>query len=353
VRITVLEVISGLGLGGAERAFLNRLRHVPDNFKTIILNTRPELNFWKAPPDFHQVKISRKKFSFIWRAKAFLAETKPDLIIVRTPVDLIIMSLLKIFTNQTFKLVFEAHSMRISNNRYLECVLYVPLSWSIRRADLTIAVSESVSLGPQSRYSKRTVVSYLGADIDIRSRLTKSVVFLFVGRFTALKQPLLLLDALLSMKSDFELANAKMVFLGAGELEVEMKNFVVSKKLSSIVSILGYQRDLNSFYSDADYLVSTSRYEGLPISFFEAKLHGLKIITTPSSGNFDILTSDDTLLPNFSRASIVSALSDAVKLGPISLEDRDFIRRKSSWMNSESCSREYYKILQTELIPRN
>jgi glycosyltransferase involved in cell wall biosynthesis len=91
-------------------------------------------------------------------------------------------------------------------------------------------------------------------------------------------------------------------------------------------------------------------YEGLPISFFEAKLHGLKIITTPSSGDFDVLTNEDILLPDFSEASIAGALLDAITQGPISRGNRDAIRSQSSWMNTEYCSREYYKNLTNILF---
>ncbi len=345
-----MEVVSGLGMGGAEKAFLNRLMHVPDAFKTIILNTRPELESWKSSPTFKEVQISRKKLSFVWKAKTFLKNTKPDLVILRTPIDLIIITFVKRISHQQFKVAFEAHSTRISSNKFLSNVLQVPLAWSIRRADLVIAVSKSVALGPQARSGKRTIISYLGATVDIRERSTKNVVLLFVGRFTNLKQPLLLLKAILSIKSDLELAHARVIFLGSGELEDEMASFINSEKLSNIVSIMGYRSDLNSFYSEADYLVSTSMYEGLPISFFEAKLHGLKIITTPSSGDFDVLTNEDILLPDFSEASIAGALLDAITQGPISRGNRDAIRSQSSWMNTEYCSREYYKNLTNILF---
>jgi len=340
-----VEVVSGLGMGGAEKAFLNRLKYVPDDFETIILNTRPELDVWKSSDRFKEVKISRKKLSFAWKALVFLTKVKPDLIILRTPIDLIILTFLKSITNQSFKVIFEAHSVKVSDKKYLARLLYIPLAWSIRKADLVIAVSKSVAIGPQAKSAKRAIVSHLGADIEIHSRSTKDVVFLFVGRFTDLKQPMHLLDAILTVKSEFELANAKVLFLGAGELEDEMTSFVLSEKLSNVVSILGYQSDLNLFYSDADYLVSTSLYEGLPISFFEAKLHGLKIISTPSSGDFDILTNEDTLLPDFSKESIAGAILAAAKLGPVSKIKRDSIRNQNAWMKTEYCSREYYKNL--------
>ena len=346
-----MEVVSGLGMGGAEKAFLNRLKYVPDAFQTIILNTRPELSAWNLPSNFTEVKISRKKLNFIWKAYAFLMKTKPDIVLLRTPLDLIFIVFLKKITNQTFKVAFEAHSTRISSNRFLSLIVYAPLTWSIRNVDLVIAVSKSVAMGPQARSAKKTLISYLGADAEIGKKSTNEVVFLFVGRFISLKQPLLLLSAISSVKSAFELKHAKVFFLGAGELESEMINFVDSEELSDIVSILGYQSDLNSYYSDGDYLISTSQYEGLPISFFEAKLHGLKIITTPSSGDFDILTSDDILLSDFSKESIAGALLGALKLGAISIENRDAIRNQNAWMKAESCSRKYYKILETEFPP--
>ena len=138
-------------------------------------------------------------------------------------------------------------------------------------------------------------------------------------------------------------------FIGKGPLEGEIREYVEKNKLDEVVKIVGFVSDLNSIYSKSDYLISTSKFEGLPITFFEAKQHGLRVITTPSSGDFDVLGEEDEVLPNFSKGSISKALVSAIQVGKMTPEERRSIQVKNRWMSAEVCAQKYYKLIEAQI----
>jgi glycosyltransferase involved in cell wall biosynthesis len=349
VPYTILEVISGLGMGGAEKSFLSRLDYAPAEFETFVINTRPELDSWKLPTGAGSVNCSRKSFSFFSHLYKVLGKLSPDIVIARSPIDFLAISLMKFIYRKEWKLVYEAHSIVISQNLLISLALVPFMRLAISKADLVIAVSKSVANGQQCRGAKSLVLFHVGANAKVSNVVNRNFTFLFVGRFIPLKQPLLFLEAIRLSAEAFLFYRAKVKFIGKGSLEPEISAFIEANQLGDIVELCGYHKDLDSVYSASEYLVSTSRFEGLPITFFEAKLHGLRILTTPSSGDFDILSSEDSVLKDFTVESLVGALKDALAEGQISGERRLFVQEQNAWMQSRERSKLYYELIRDEL----
>lgn len=346
---TILEVVSGLGMGGAEKFFLSRLRFMPPEFRSIVINTRPELDVWSLPHETRSVNCSRKKLLFFLRLYRQIQNYTPDVVIIRSPVDLIWISFLKFSARKKWRLVFEAHSTEISQNSHLAVLLSPVMKFAHSQTDLVIAVSRTVATGHQCRGARKIKVHHVGAIARVQETSQRNFTFLFVSRFVSLKQPLLFLEAVLSSADSFLLHGASVKLIGKGVLEPEIARFILTNNLAKFVEVSGFHDDLNSFYSAGEYLVSTSRFEGLPITFFEAKLHGLRIITTPSSGDFDILGAEDLILKDFSVKTLSDALNVALERGPLTEANRISIQRQNAWMQSEARSKIYYEMIESEL----
>jgi glycosyltransferase involved in cell wall biosynthesis len=347
--ISVMEVVSGLGMGGAEKSFLSRINFLPDNFQTAVVNTRPELDSWKLPAGMKSVNCNRNNFGFLLHLHQELQNFSPDVVVVRSPVDLMAISLIKVLAKKNWKLVYEGHSVEISQNPIISKILKPVMRLAISQVDLTIAVSRTVADGPQCRGSKNLNVHHLGAIATVQQNSKRDLTFLFIARFVSLKQPLFLLEAIRLLADEFLGYRARVKLIGKGPLESEMVHFIAAHKLENIVEMCGYRDDLDSIYSGSEYLLSTSKFEGLPITFFEAKLHGLRIITTPSSGDFDILGSKDCVLQDFTLHSFVDALKCALEGGLLTKEDRTSIQNQNAWMQAESRAKVYYNLIETEL----
>lgn len=336
-------------MGGAEKSFLNRIRWAPERIQTLILNTRPQLAKWTSPPEIPSVDCERNRIDFPIRLSKEIRRFDPHVVTVRSPIDFIFAASIKWVSRAKWHLVYEAHSTRLSQKSFIGFLL-APFMWiSFSQASLAIAVSKSVADGSQCRGARNLIIHYFGADANPIFSESRKLNFLYVGRLVPLKQPLVLLSAVSSLRELFRREEARLQIVGAGPLESKVKIFIENHGLESFVKLVGYSENLDPIYSNSEYLISTSKFEGLPITFFEAKLHGLKILTFPSSGDFDILGPEDVILKNFTEHELKLALMFALMKGVSSVSDRRQIQERNQWMLAKHCAVKYYQSVEHQL----
>lgn len=102
---------------------------------------------------------------------------------------------------------------------------------------------------------------------------TNDKVIGFVGRFRTQKNPLFLID----IYSEYVKLNeaSKLVLIGVGGLEKEIKNRIKKYDIEEKVLFLGSRKDVNKWYQVFDLLLLPSIYEGLPVVLVEAQAAGL------------------------------------------------------------------------------
>lgn len=101
------------------------------------------------------------------------------------------------------------------------------------------------------------------------------VVYGFIGRYVAQKNPLFLIDIFNSIAKRQD--NAVLVMVGFGELEDEMFAKINKLELSDRVENLGRRDDIKQFYNAFDAFLLPSLYEGMPVVGIEAQCVGLPI----------------------------------------------------------------------------
>jgi glycosyltransferase involved in cell wall biosynthesis len=305
----IVEVVTGLGMGGAEKALSARLRYASEDIESVIFNHRSKLD---QIPFSKEIKIVVSSNNFLLMSYKFfeLAKTfEPDYVIVRTPLDAIRFSFLKSLSKKTrWKLVFEAHSNFITSKNIFNNVLARMLKLSQKSIDLTIAVSENVQVGPLCLFSTESEVLYLGGDIEIGNPNFSDSMhprLIFLGRLVEIKNPLLLVSAICQIKDKINIPDGFLKIVGEGPLMGSLSSYISDNKLEKIVQLVGYQDDVSRFLLEATHLISVSHNEGLPISFFEAKLAGLRIVSTPSGGGSEIFDKFDYELRSFDISELV------------------------------------------------
>lgn len=109
---------------------------------------------------------------------------------------------------------------------------------------------------------------------------TDGPLLLFVGRFTAVKNPLLLLEAFALLRGRFRAA--RLVMIGAGELQSRMVSFVHARGMDDAVSMPGVlpHAQVARWMRTADCLCLSSVTEGMPVALLEALSCGLPVIST-------------------------------------------------------------------------
>ena len=104
---------------------------------------------------------------------------------------------------------------------------------------------------------------------------TDKVVYGFIGRYVAQKNPLFLIDIFSEIVKRQE--NAVLVMIGFGELEEKMMNKINAYGLSECIQNMGRRDDIKQFYNAFDAFLLPSLYEGMPVVGVEAQCCGLPI----------------------------------------------------------------------------
>lgn len=342
----ILDVVSGLGMGGAEKALITRLKYLPREFNQTILNVRPEIDALKIDAPIKEYKIQKTKGFRLISILKYLHQNFFDVIIVRTPLDAIRFGYCKSYSkNRNVKLVFEAHSNFVSKNLVANYIFEFLLRLISGKLDLVVAVSENVKSGPLCKFSSNVQVVYLGSQLTMptfQPIAPKLAHLLFVGRLVDLKRPIWLLERISSLNSKMDLHPSTLTIVGTGPLEKKVKEFVAEHGLGEVVSFVGRKSDVFPYYAKATHLVSCSTNEGLPLTFFEAKLSGLCIVATPSGGGSEIFSEEDFKLSSFDKEEFEQTLSEILVSVPPSGEERKRIRSQSQWMTAENGAQRYF-----------
>ena len=108
--------------------------------------------------------------------------------------------------------------------------------------------------------------------------IEKNFVIGLVGRFFYQKNHKLLInifEQLLRKNSD-----ARLLLIGNGELENEIKELVHNKNMDDYVIFAGAKTNVSDYLQAMDVFVLTSYFEGLPIVLIEAQSAGLPCVTS-------------------------------------------------------------------------
>lgn len=94
-----------------------------------------------------------------------------------------------------------------------------------------------------------------------------------VGRISMQKNPKRVADIMELCVRDN--AKIKVLFVGKGDLEQNVKDYISQKGLENSVVFAGFRSDVNKLYSAIDVLLMPSFFEGLPLTAVEAQVSGL------------------------------------------------------------------------------
>lgn len=112
---------------------------------------------------------------------------------------------------------------------------------------------------------------------------------LFVGRLAPEKGIQYLIDAIPLVLKKYP--NVKLVIIGGGTLEKELKAQVTKLKIESSVLFLGFIKhsELSAYFATADIFISPSINEGLGLTLIEAGMSECSLIGVNSGGIKDII----------------------------------------------------------------
>ena len=165
-------------------------------------------------------------------------------------------------------------------------------------AERIILLTEQMKKNADSfmgKYQAKNQVVPNGCDTGIfkpdYSKRDKLLKILYIGRLVSQKDPFTFLKAIkiLADKKNFHF---KVNILGDGPLLNKMKRFCLKNNLNDFVEFKGWinKEEMLNEYQSSHIQVISSKAEAMSMSALEALSAGIYLISTPVSGNTDMIT---------------------------------------------------------------
>ena len=135
---------------------------------------------------------------------------------------------------------------------------------------------------------------------------TEKYDIIFLGRLTYQKNPFRLIEIL--KKAISYNADLKIVIVGTGDLEIDIKNKVLEYKLNRNITFKGFMDNPLGLLKNAKVMVMCSFWEGTPMCALESMGLGTPVITTPVDGLRDIIDNNENGIFADSDDEFVSAI---------------------------------------------
>lgn len=136
----------------------------------------------------------------------------------------------------------------------------------------------------------------------------------WIGRFVPVKDP----ERFVQMAAILAAARADLgfVMVGAGPLEPRVRREVESRGLAPRFVITGFERSMAPVYADLDFLVSSSRREGMQVALLEAMAAGVLPVATSVGGAPELIADRRSgfLVPSAAPEALAEAVRGALEL---------------------------------------
>lgn len=207
--------------------------------------------------------------------------------------------------------------------------------WLYRRAAAVFCVSESVRgsiPGALASPDRFPVVANPLDPVQLMSGAAADAVHPWLGgghdvlvacgRLTAQKNYPMMLDALARLRQRRDL---RLIVLGEGPLRQELENQARGLGVADAVDFVGFCANPFAFFARARLFVSTSDYEGLPMTVIEALYCGADVVTTDSCSGVAELTAGAGFGACVARGDaegFVAAVETQLGIPPAAVQDK-------------------------------
>lgn len=324
----ILYVITGLGLGGAERVVVDlseQMSLLGHDVKIAYL--KGEAIVKPISTDIELVALEFEGISSLILAskkyKAVVKEFNPDVVHAHMIHANIFARLNRPGTGVP-KLICTAHNSNEGGK--LRMLAY---RYTNHLSDINTNVSQeaSQSLIDKGAFTSDNLITiYNGISLSkfnkIKSTIelnSKGISFLSVGRFNEQKDYPNLLKAVAILKNKTQL-DIKFYIAGDGELRSFLESLIEELGIENEVILLGKRSDIPHLLSKANFFVLPSKHEGLPTVVIEAMACSCYVIATDCGGSAEILGDTGKLVSIQNSEALAGAMETALSLDKHDIE---------------------------------
>ncbi len=301
----VLDLAKGLDKKKYDVKILLYYQQVSEVFK----NDVQELN----KSNIEIIKLNKKvglDLSFFKKVKKVVNEYKPD--IIHTHLD-VLLYLLPAFKRKQIK-IHTVHTVATKEASGLQRIVR-RIAFKLFKVE-PVAISDTCATSIKNLYRIKNVpVVYNGVVCENYQGKKKEHVgikLIAVGTLYEVKNYTYLIDCFNELGKKVE--NVSLVILGDGPLKENLQKQVKDLGIVDKVQFVGAVSNVKNYLLSADIFVSSSHYEGLPLSMLEAMASGLPIVANDVGGIKDILIDgfNGYLVPYGDKEKYVTALEKLV-----------------------------------------
>jgi glycosyltransferase involved in cell wall biosynthesis len=153
--------------------------------------------------------------------------------------------------------------------------------------------------------------------LKIRSKLDfkdSDCLFLFVARLVPQKNIDLLIRAFNILVNTKKIKNIKLIVIGDGPLRIKLLELISLKGLTNYIFLLGEQRNLNPYLTEADFYIDSSKRAGLSLASIKALESGLTPIMSDVGGIYE-LNQDKPFVLTFESNNVFALVDTILKHG--------------------------------------
>lgn len=335
----ILYVITGLGLGGAEKVVCNLADQMVNKGHTVKIayltgNTlvKPSSN------DIEIIYLGLNNFKSLIKASVkyqkFLNAFHPDVVHAHM-VHANIFARLNRLTQRVPKLICTAHNSNEGGKIRMLAYKYTTLL-----SDINTNVSEEASkaLINKGAFTKENLITvYNGIDLKKFNidKIKNNFVYLdqnlinciSIGRFNEQKDYPNLLNAIALLDKKLEIP-VKFQIVGDGKLRPELESLINKLHLNPEIELLGNRKDIPQLLNNSKFFILSSKHEGLPTVVIEAMACGCFVIATDCGGTAEIMGDTGILVPPQDSQALAAAIQKALLLSDDEIAENNKKARK-------------------------
>lgn len=326
----ILYLITGLGLGGAERVVVdlaNKIYLKGNIVKIVYLKgnviVRPNNNIEIIGLDFENIS---EFFKASKKYREVISDFKPDIVHAHM-IHANIFARLNRIKFQIPRLICSAHN---SNEGGKIRMLAYRFTNFLSNLNTNVSREASQALIEKGAFKEKDIITvYNGIDLNKFKKESVSVlkfneetVFLSVGRFNDQKDYPNLFKAIHIIKNKIN-KKIKFYIAGDGELRTDLEQLIIDLDILDCISLLGSRSDISDLLNKADYFILSSKHEGLPTVIIEAMACETFVIATDCGGSAEIMGGTGILVPPQDSEALAQALNDAINKTPEEIQENN------------------------------
>jgi len=278
---TVLQLVTGLGVGGAERVVMELAGRLPgEGVRSVVVALKDDRSllaqYNNADFPIYSLRMTRNPWSFIKATVALIRIIRHERVslIHAHMFHALSLALASRIVLPDCKVIFTSHSSKgFSRLRWL----LIRVSKPLRAADVVFIEGQHPEMSASDTFVIPNGVPVDPGRADIEKTRKERRIFLFVGRLEQAKNPVGLIRSFAAMRhKDCELWLA-----GDGYLRPEVEREITIAGLEDRVHLLGVRQDVPQLLEQADCFVMASHWEGLPMAILEAGAVALPVVAPP------------------------------------------------------------------------